>query len=94
LDELKVDKSKVFVILTKCDGEVGLSERIEKIANDLSLLKPLSISSKTGYGIHNLKTMVAHNLYSQLLSRGGYQANVKKVPDEGAYTIAPPVVHT
>jgi hypothetical protein len=68
LDELKVDKSKVFVILTKC--EVGLSERIEKIANDLSLLKPLSISSKTG---HNLKTMVAHNLYSQLLSRGGYQ---------------------
>jgi GTP-binding protein HflX len=93
LDELKVDKSKVFVILTKCDGEVGLSEHIEKIANDLSLLKPLSISSKTGYGIHNLKTMIAHNLYSQLLSRGEYQANVKKVPDEGGYTIAP-TVHT
>jgi GTP-binding protein HflX len=94
LDELKVDKSKVFVILTKCDGEVGLSERIEKIANDLSILKPLSISSKTGYGIHILKTMIAHNLYSQLLSRDEYQANVKKVPDEGAYTIAPRAVHT
>lgn len=93
LDELKVDKSKVFVILTKCDGDVGLSEHIEEIANDLSLLKPLSISSKTGYGIHMLKTMIANNLYSQLLSGDEYQANVKKVPDEGAYTIAPPRVH-
>ena len=94
LDELKVDKSKVFVILTKCDGDVDLSEHIDKIANDLSLSNPLSISSKTGYGIHLLKTMIAHNLYSQPLSRDEYQASVKKVPDEGAYTIAPPAVHT
>ena len=93
LDELKVDKSKVFVILTKCDGDVGLSEHIEEIANDLSLLKPLSISSKTGYGIHMLKAMIAQNLYSQLLSGDECQANIKKVPDEGAYTIAPPAVH-
>ena len=94
LDELKVAKSKVFVILTKCDDDVGLSEHIEEIANDLNLLKPLSISSKTGYGIHMLKAMIAHNLSSQFLSRDEYQANVKKVPDEGAYTIAPPAVHT
>jgi GTP-binding protein HflX len=94
LDELKVDKSKVFVILTKCDGDVDLSEHIDKIANNLSLSNPLSISSKTGYGIHMLKTMIAHNLYSQLLSRDEYQANEKKVPGEGAYTIAPPAVHT
>jgi GTP-binding protein HflX len=94
LDELKVAKSKVFVILTKCDDDVGLSEHIEEITNDLSLLKPLSISSKTGYGIHMLKTMIAHNLYSQLLSGDEYQADVKKVPDEGTYTIAPPAVHT
>jgi GTP-binding protein HflX len=88
LNELKVDKSKVFVILTKCDGDVDLSEHIDKIANNLSLSNPLSISSKTGYGIHLLKTMIAHNLYSQPLSRDEYQASVKKVPDEGAYTIA------
>lgn len=94
LDELKVDKSKVFVILTKCDGDVDLSEHIDKIANDLSLSNPLSISSKTGYGIHLLKTMIAHNLYSQPLSGDEYQASVKKVPDEGAYTIAPPAVQT
>ena len=94
LDELKVDKSKVFVILTKCDGDVDLSEHIDKIANNLSLSNPLSISSKTGYGIHLLKTMIAHNLYSQPLFRDEYQASVKKVPDEGAYTIAPPPVHT
>jgi GTP-binding protein HflX len=94
LDELKVDKSKVFVILTKCDGDVDLSEHIDKIANDLSLSNPLSISSKTGYGIHLLKTMIAHNLYSQSLSRDEYQASVKKVPDEGAYTIVPPAVQT
>jgi GTP-binding protein HflX len=94
LDELKVDKSKVFVILTKCDGDVDLSEHIDKIANDLSLSNPLSISSKTGYGIHLLKTMIAHNLYSQPLSRDEYQASVKKVPDEGAYTIVPPAVQT
>lgn len=94
LDELKVDKSKVFVILTKCDGDVDLSEHIDKIANDLSLSNPLSISSKTGDGIHSLKAMIAHNLYSQPLSRDEYQTSVKKVPDEGAYTIAPPAVHT
>ena len=94
LDELKVDKSKVFVILTKCDGDVDLSEHIDKIANNLSLSNPLSISSKTGYGIHSLKTMIAHNLYSQPVSRDEYQTSVKKVPDEGAYTIAPPAVHT
>jgi GTP-binding protein HflX len=94
LDELKVDKSKVFVILTKCDGDVDLSEHIDKIANNLSLSNPLSISSKTGDGIHSLKAMIAHNLYSQPLSRDEYQTSVKKVPDEGAYTIAPPAVHT
>lgn len=94
LDELKVNKSKVFVILTKCDGQVGLSERIEKIANDLRLLKPTSISSKTGYGIDNLKTVIAHKLYSQLLPGDEYQANVRKVLVEGAYTTSLPTVYT
>ena len=94
LDELKVNKSKVFVILTKCDGQVGSSEHIEKIANDLRLLQPTSISSKTGYGIHNLKAMIANNLFSPILSGDEYQANVRKVPVEDAYTTSLPTVHT
>jgi GTP-binding protein HflX len=94
LDELKVDRSKVFVILTKCDGDVGSSEYIDKIANDLNLSNPITISSKTGYGIHKLKTMIAHNLYSQSLSREEHLPNVKIVPGEGAYIIATADLHT
>lgn len=94
LDELKVDKSKVFVILTKCDGVIGLSERIDNIANDLSLSNPITISSKTGYGIHKLKTMIAHNLYSQSISGEEYSTKVKTVPEEGAYIVAAADLHT
>ena len=94
LDELKVDKSKVFVILTKCDGVIGLSERIDNIANDLSVSNPITISSKTGYGIHKLKTMIAHNLYSQSISGEEYSTRVKTVPEEGAYIVAAADLHT
>ncbi|HZA42208.1 MAG TPA: GTPase HflX [Nitrososphaeraceae archaeon] len=88
LDELKVDKSKVFVILTKCDGIISISERIDTIANDLSVSNPIIISSNTGYGIRKLKTMIAHNLHSQFPSREEHLTNVKIVPEEGAYVIA------
>ena len=95
LDELKVDKSKVFVILTKCDdGAIGLSEGIDNIANDLSLSHPITISSKTGYGIRKLKTMIVHNLNSQSPSREEHLTNVKRVPEEGAYIITAAAVHT
>ena len=60
LDELKVDRSKVFVILSKSD-DIS-SERIDEIANDLWISNPIVISSKTGYGIHKLKTMMASHL--------------------------------
>jgi GTPase len=60
LDELKVDKSKVFVILSKADNTH--SERIDEIANALGIPNPIVISSKTGYGIHKLKTMMASHL--------------------------------
>lgn len=60
LDELKVDRSKVFVILSKSDNTH--SERIDEIANVLRISNPVVISSKTGYGIHNLKTMMASHL--------------------------------
>jgi GTP-binding protein HflX len=67
LNELKVDKARVFVILTKCDGGAGLSERIDNVANGLGLSDPIDLSSKTGYGISKLKTVIRRNLYSQSL---------------------------
>jgi GTP-binding protein HflX len=60
LNELKVDRSKIFVILSK--SENIHSERIDEIANDLQISNPIVISSKTGYGIHKLKTMMTHHL--------------------------------
>ena len=56
LDELKVDKSKVFVIFSKFDKI--RSEQIEEISKDLEISNPVAISSKTGYGIRKLKTMI------------------------------------
>jgi GTPase len=85
LDELKVDKSKVFVILTKCDGIINSSERIDSIADDLIINNPIAISSKTGYGIHKLKTMIRSNLHSQSASREDQSSErVKIVPSAGA----------
>jgi GTP-binding protein HflX len=84
LDDLKVDKSKVFVILTKCDGVTSSSERIDSIANDLIISNPIAISSKTGYGIHKLKTMIRRNLYSQSASREEQSSeSVKIMPAAG-----------
>jgi GTP-binding protein HflX len=84
LDDLKVDKSKVFVILTKCDGVTSSSEWIDSIANDLVISNPIAISSKTGYGIHKLKTMIKSNLYSQSgLREEQSSERVKIVPSAG-----------
>jgi GTP-binding protein HflX len=84
LDELKVDRSKVFVILTKCDDIIDSSERIDSIANDLIIHNPIAISSKTGYGIHKLKTMIRNNLDSQSASREEqFSERVKIVPSAG-----------
>jgi GTPase len=69
LDDLKVDKSKVFVILTKYDIVMN-SKQIEEIANDLKISNPITISSKTGYGISKLKTMIgSHVIDYQTITR-------------------------
>jgi GTPase len=60
LDELKVDRSKVFVSLTKSDRTQP--ERIDEITNALGISNPIVIWSKTGYGIHKLKTMIGSHL--------------------------------
>ena len=64
LGELGVNKSKVLVILTKYDDDNMHSEKIKEIANDLELLNPMVISSKGGYGIRKLKTLIGDILLS------------------------------
>src|SRR5919197_5327519 len=58
LGELGVNKSKVLVILTKYDDDNMHFEKIKEIANNLELFNPMVISSKGGYGIHKLKTLI------------------------------------
>jgi GTP-binding protein HflX len=65
LDDLKVDKSKVFVILSKYDN-ISTERKIEEIANDLKISNPIAISSRTGYGIHKLKTIIGHSALDKL----------------------------
>jgi 50S ribosomal subunit-associated GTPase HflX len=60
LDELKVDRSKVLVILSKSDNTQP--ERIDEIVNTLWISNPIVIASKTGYGIHKLQTMIRSHL--------------------------------
>jgi GTP-binding protein HflX len=61
LRELKVDESKVIVILTKYDENshhnLGL-QGVEEIAKKLELKDPITISSRSGYGIRRLKNTI------------------------------------
>jgi GTP-binding protein HflX len=58
LDELKVDRAKVVVVLTKHD--IVDEQKVHEIVQMLKLGEPLMISSKTGYGIHKLRNMMAN----------------------------------
>ena len=62
LDELKVDKSKVFVVLSKFDSVTDSEQTTKEIANRLQISNPIAISSRTGYGIHKLKTIIGSHL--------------------------------
>ena len=63
LGELKVDKSKVLMVFTKCD-QPNSEETIKKISEDSGLSNPMLISTKTGYGITKLKTLISHQPYA------------------------------
>jgi GTPase len=63
LGELKVDKSKVLMVFTKCD-QPNSEETIKKISEDLGLSNPMLISTKTGYGITKLKTLISLQPYA------------------------------
>ena len=58
LEELNVDKSKLFTVLTKVD-KID-TRRINEIVESLRISNNdvIAISSKTGYGIHKLKTLL------------------------------------
>ncbi len=61
LRELRVDESKIIVILTKYDDSGSVNsgaQKIEAVAKDLGLNDPVVISSKTGYGIRRLKNTI------------------------------------
>jgi GTP-binding protein HflX len=64
LDELKVDRDKVFVVLTKYDNNTD-AQKIDEIIKELRLENPLVVSSETGYGIHKLKTIIKQHSISQ-----------------------------
>lgn len=64
LEELKVDRAKVFVVLTKYDNSTD-AQKIHEIIKELRLENPLVVSSKTGYGIHRLKTIIKQHPMSQ-----------------------------
>jgi GTPase len=69
LDELKVDKPKVFVVFSKFDSVTDSGQTMKDIANNLQISNPIAISSKTGYGIHKLKSIIgSHKDVVELLT--------------------------
>jgi GTP-binding protein HflX len=56
LRELHVDSGKVILVLTKHD--VADAQKMNEIIQHLRLEDPLTISSKTGYGIHKLMNVM------------------------------------
>lgn len=56
LKELKVDRDKVLVLLTKYDE--ADSQKIERITAEMELKNPTVVSAKTGYGIHKLRSVI------------------------------------
>jgi GTP-binding protein HflX len=63
LQQLKVDKSKVLIVLTKCD-RLNSQEKVKQISEALGISTPLPISSKSGYGITKIKNMISHQSYA------------------------------
>jgi GTP-binding protein HflX len=63
LEELKVDKSKILMVFTKCD-KLNSQEMAKKISEVLGISNPVLISSKSGYGITKLKSIISQHSYA------------------------------
>jgi GTP-binding protein HflX len=70
LNELKVDKSKVYAVLSKADNIK--SNEMSEIINYLNIhaANKIFISSKTGYGIHKLRNMILSKKYMEKQKTG------------------------
>ena len=75
LEELHVDKSKLFIVLTKVDkiDTRMINEIVEKLEINSDVI---AISSDTGYGIHKLKTLLMRKQF--LENKYNENTNVKK----------------
>jgi GTPase len=60
LDDLKVYRAKVYVVLTKYDSYTD-TRKLDDNAKELHL-KSVSWVIKTGYGVHKLKTIIKNIL--------------------------------
>jgi GTPase len=58
LRELKVDTSKVLIVLTKHDAID--EQKMDEVVKRLELKDPVMISATTGYGIRKLRTIIAN----------------------------------
>ena len=63
LEELKVDKPKILMVFTKCD-QLNSQEMAKKISEVLGISNPVLISSKSGYGITKLKSIISQHSYA------------------------------
>ncbi len=63
LEQLKVDRSKVLMVFTKCD-RLNSQEMAKKISEVLGISNPVLISSKSGYGITKLKSIISQHSYA------------------------------
>jgi GTP-binding protein HflX len=63
LDELKVDNSKVLIVFTKCD-RLNSQDIVKKVSEVLGVSNPVLISSKSGYGMAKLKSIIRQHSYA------------------------------
>jgi GTPase len=63
LQEVRIKNSKVLMVFTKCD-RLNSEEMVKKISEDLGISNPMLISSKTGYAITKLKSIIGHQQYA------------------------------
>ncbi len=63
LEELKVDKSKILMVFTKYD-RLNSQDIVKKVSEVLEISNPVFISSKSGYGITKLKSIIRQHSYA------------------------------
>ena len=81
LEELGADGSKIVIVFTKYD-KLDSEKTMKQVAADLYIPNPIVISSRNGYGINKLKTMISQQsclVASEILPRKEFQKTDKKL---------------